>query len=208
MATKKSANVIHGQDQVRGPRGRAGAAEVLRQREAVELARLAGGAEERAVAARRSDAPAVAGELLQQQRDDEWMRADPDQRDREDRPVGRRPWLRGGDRAEGIEISRASSAPPITSAPVTRAARTTAGPTGVPTREPSGVEVRALVGDPEIAVDEPPEVVAVLLVEGVMEVERRLRLRDLVGRRLLHVHEEARRVRRDRLVERERQERE
>ena len=36
-------------------------------------------------------------------------------------------------------------------------------------------------------------------------MKRRLRLRDLVRRRLLHVHEEARRVRRDRLVERERE---
>ena len=54
--------------------------------------------------------------------------------------------------------------------------------------------------------DEPPEVVAVLLVERIMKMKRVLGLGNLVRRRLLHIHEEARGVGRDRLVERERKE--
>ena len=192
---------------MRGPCRRPGAAEILREREAVELRRLTGGAEERAVATRRREVPSgCRGTAAAAAR----RRADGCRcRSATRRGSCGRCAERGFEAAiapSGIEISSASSAPPRTSAPVTAAARTTAGPTGLPTRSPSGVTDVPGVGDPEIAVDEPPEVVAVLLVERIMKMKRFLRLGNLVRRRLLHVHEEARRVGRDRLVERERQE--
>ena len=134
------------------------------------------------------------------------MGADADQRHGEDRAVGGRARLRGGDRSQRDRDQQSQQS----SAEDERPGDSSGAHDGGADRIADAVAVRgdrrALVGDPEIAVDEPPEVVAVLLVERIMEMKRLLRLGNLVRRRLLHIHEEARRVGRDRLVEREREE--